>query len=64
MKHSVVFIHQVVLEHVDQMAGSENFMQTIAKFESNFSHLLVDLLDSIMDSVSNCENKRMTILHR
>ncbi|KAK2180083.1 hypothetical protein NP493_457g05005 [Ridgeia piscesae] len=55
---------KVVLEHVDQMAGSENFERTIAKFESNFSHLLVDLLDSIMDSVSNCENKRMTILHR
>ena len=54
------FFRQVVLEHVEQMAGSTNFVRTIAKFDSNFSQLLVDLLGSIMDGVTN----HMTILHR
>ena len=56
------FSRQVVLEHVEQMAGSMNFVRTIAKFDSNFSQLLVDLLGSIMDGVG--VTNHTTILHR
>ena len=61
----VKMILQVVLEHVDQLAGSENFERTISKFDSNFSQTLVSLLDKIMDfSINDCHHKLMNILHR
>ena len=56
---------QAVLEHVDHMAGSENFERTIAKFDGNFSRFLIDLLDCIMDdSIQTYEVKFMNIVHR
>lgn len=56
---------KVILEHVDQLAGSENFEQSIMTFDNNFTHLLVDLLDKIMEfSITNCEHKLMNILYR
>ncbi|XP_013411271.1 gamma-tubulin complex component 2 [Lingula anatina] len=56
---------KVVSEHVDQLTSSENFERTISKFDSNFSKLLVELLDKTMDySTANCEHKLMNILYR
>jgi gamma-tubulin complex component 2 len=60
-----LFAHQVVLDHVDQLASSESFESTINNFDSNFSRHLVDLLDKIMDfRVDNSEHKLNNILHR
>jgi len=56
---------QVLLSQIDNVAGSDNFERTILTFDRNFSTLLIDLLDRIMDfSVSNCEHKLMNILYR
>ncbi|XP_046359513.1 gamma-tubulin complex component 2-like [Haliotis cracherodii] len=56
---------KVVTEHVDQLASSENFERTIHNFDTNFSRLLVDLLDKIMDfSSTNYEHKLFNILYR
>jgi gamma-tubulin complex component 2 len=57
---------QVTLPNIDSgTAGSDNTERTIATFDRNFSHHLVDLLDKIMEfSVSNCEHKLMNILYR
>ncbi|KAK2144922.1 hypothetical protein LSH36_719g00006 [Paralvinella palmiformis] len=56
---------KVVLEHVDQMASSENFERTINNFDSNFSHHLVDLLTKIMDfRGDHSEHKLMNIMYR
>ena len=38
----------MALEHVDQLAGSENFEKTIANFDHNFSKHFKDLLSRIM----------------
>ncbi|XP_064605100.1 gamma-tubulin complex component 2-like [Liolophura sinensis] len=56
---------KVVSEHVDQLAGSENFERTILNFDTNFSRLLLELLDKIMD-FSSCgsEHKLLNILYR
>ena len=55
----------MVLEDVDQFAGSENFERAISTFDGNFSRLLVSLLDRIMEfSVTTCEHKLMNILYR
>ena len=60
-----VYFEQVVLEHVDQLAGSENFERTILKFDENFSQLLISLLDKVMEfSQGSCEHKLMNILYR
>jgi len=58
-------LSKVILEHVDHVAGSEDFERSISNFDGNFSHLLVNLLDKITElSVSNCEHKLMNILYR
>ena len=60
-----ISIHQVVLDHVDQLASSESFENTIKNFDANFSKHLLDLLDKIMDfRVENSELKLVNILHR
>ena len=43
-----IFVMQVALEHVDQLAGSENFERTIANFDHNFTTHLRDQLEKIM----------------
>ena len=60
-----MLVIQVLLSQIDNVAGSDNFERTISTFDRNFSTLLIDLLDRIMDfSVSNCEHKLMNILYR
>ncbi|KAL8599173.1 hypothetical protein ACOMHN_007889 [Nucella lapillus] len=56
---------KVVSEHVDQLVSSENFERTIANFDTNFSRLLLDLLDKILDmSSKNYDHKLSNIIYR
>ena len=60
-----VVCFQVVLEHVDQLAGSENFERTIHKFDENFTKHLIELLERIIDlSTGAGEHKLMNIIYR
>ncbi|XP_033104280.1 gamma-tubulin complex component 2-like [Anneissia japonica] len=56
---------KVVAEHVDQLIASEEFERTIINFDTNFSTLLIDLLDNLsIYSTTNCEHNMMNIIHR
>ncbi|XP_070191427.1 gamma-tubulin complex component 2-like isoform X2 [Littorina saxatilis] len=56
---------KVVSEHVDQLVSSENFERTITNFDTNFSRLLLDLLDKILDmSSKNYDHKLSNIMYR
>lgn len=56
---------KVVSEHVDHLVSSENFERTIANFDSNFSRLLLDMLDRILDmSSKNYDHKLSNIIYR
>ncbi|XP_060586106.1 gamma-tubulin complex component 2-like isoform X2 [Ruditapes philippinarum] len=56
---------KVVSEHVDEIIKNETFERTIGNFDSNFSRLLLELLEKIMEfSTSNVEVKLLNILHR
>ncbi|KAK7497177.1 hypothetical protein BaRGS_00011471 [Batillaria attramentaria] len=56
---------KVVSEHVDHLVSSENFERTIANFDSNFSRLLLDMLDKILDMSSrNYDHKLSNIIYR
>lgn len=56
---------KVVSEHVDELLRNENFERTIGTFDSNFSRLLLELLEKIMEfSTSNVEVKLLNILYR
>nr|KAG5706871.1 hypothetical protein BaRGS_004206 [Batillaria attramentaria] len=60
-----MFFLQVVSEHVDHLVSSENFERTIANFDSNFSRLLLDMLDKILDMSSrNYDHKLSNIIYR
>ena len=59
------FIVQVLSEHVDELMRNENFERTIANFDANFSRLLLELLERIMEfTTSDVEVKLLSILHR
>lgn len=56
---------KVVSEHVDHLVSSENFERTINNFDSNFSRLLLNLLDKILDmSSQNYDHKLSNIIYR
>lgn len=56
---------KVVSEHVDELLRNENFERTIGNFDANFSRLLLELLEKIMDfSTSNDGAKLLNILYR
>lgn len=56
---------KVVAENVDLLVASENFERTIANFDQNFSRLLLELLEKIMEySCNNGEPKLYNILYR
>ncbi|XP_071958685.1 gamma-tubulin complex component 2-like isoform X2 [Antedon mediterranea] len=56
---------KVVNEHVDQLIASEEFKRTISNFDTNFSTLLIELLDKLsIYSTTNCEHNMMNIIHR
>jgi hypothetical protein len=56
---------QVVSEHVDELVSSGTFERTISNFDTNFSRLLLDLLDRILDmSSQNYDHKLSNIIYR
>lgn len=56
---------KVVSEHVDEILRNESFERTIGTFDANFSRLLLELLEKIMEyTASNVEVKLLNILHR
>ncbi|XP_076078123.1 gamma-tubulin complex component 2-like isoform X5 [Mytilus galloprovincialis] len=55
----------IVAENVDLLVASENFERTIANFDQNFTRLLLELLEKIMDySCNSGEPKLHNILYR
>jgi hypothetical protein len=60
----MLYISQYSL-YVDLLVASENFERTIANFDQNFSRLLLELLEKIMEySCNNGEPKLYNILYR
>ncbi|PIK61694.1 putative gamma-tubulin complex component 2 [Apostichopus japonicus] len=56
---------RVVSGHVSQLDSSEDFAETVTNFDSNFSSLLIDLLDKLsLYSATNTEHTKMNIIHR
>ncbi|KAK3086762.1 hypothetical protein FSP39_022926, partial [Pinctada imbricata] len=65
MTHKEKTKSKVVTEHVDLIGASENYERTIANFDANFSRLLLELLEKIMDYSSNSgQLKLFNILYR
>ncbi|CAG2247110.1 GCP2 [Mytilus edulis] len=57
--------NKIVAENVDLLVASENFERTIANFDQNFTRLLLELLEKIMDySCNSGEPKLHNILYR
>ena len=56
---------QFVAEHVDALQSDASFEATISKFDSNFSTLLLDLLDKLsIYSTNDCEHSMINIIYR
>ncbi|KAK3559233.1 hypothetical protein QTP86_008357 [Hemibagrus guttatus] len=52
-------------EHVDSLQSDSGFECTISKFDSNFSTLLLDLLDKLsIYSTNDCEHSMINIIYR
>lgn len=52
-------------EHVDGLQSDAGFETTISKFDSNFSLLLLDLLDKLsIYSTNDCEHSMISIIYR
>ncbi|XP_023654248.1 gamma-tubulin complex component 2 isoform X1 [Paramormyrops kingsleyae] len=52
-------------EHVDALQSDSGFEATISKFDSNFSSLLLDLLDKLsIYSTNDCEHSMINIIYR
>ncbi|XP_047466097.1 gamma-tubulin complex component 2 [Mugil cephalus] len=52
-------------EHVDALQSDAGFEATIVKFDSNFSMLLLDLLDKLsIYSTNDCEHSMISIIYR
>ncbi|XP_051968619.1 gamma-tubulin complex component 2 [Xyrauchen texanus] len=52
-------------EHVDALQSDSGFEGTISKFDSNFSTLLLDLLDKVsIYSTNDCEHSMINIIYR
>uniref|UniRef100_A0A8C1QJ60 Gamma-tubulin complex component n=1 Tax=Cyprinus carpio TaxID=7962 RepID=A0A8C1QJ60_CYPCA len=54
-----------IAEHVDALQSDSGFEATISKFDSNFSTLLLDLLDKLsIYSTNDCEHSMINIIYR
>ncbi|XP_063077968.1 gamma-tubulin complex component 2 isoform X2 [Engraulis encrasicolus] len=54
-----------VSEHVDSLQSDASFEATISSFDSNFSTLLLDLLDKLsIYSTNDCEHSMINIIYR
>ncbi|CDQ92674.1 unnamed protein product [Oncorhynchus mykiss] len=52
-------------EHVDTLQSDSCFEATVSKFDSNFSTLLLDLLDKLsVYSTNDCEHSMINIIYR
>uniref|UniRef100_A0A8C1VVY7 Gamma-tubulin complex component n=1 Tax=Cyprinus carpio TaxID=7962 RepID=A0A8C1VVY7_CYPCA len=52
-------------DHVDALQSDSGFEATISKFDSNFSTLLLDLLDKLsIYSTNDCEHSMINIIYR
>uniref|UniRef100_A0A4W5JWH9 Gamma-tubulin complex component n=1 Tax=Hucho hucho TaxID=62062 RepID=A0A4W5JWH9_9TELE len=52
-------------EHVDALQSDAGFEATVSKFDSNFSTLLLDLLDKLsVYSTNDCEHSMINIIYR
>ena len=61
----VVHRHQFLAEHMDALQSDSCFEATISKFDSNFSTLLLDLLDKLsVYSTNDCEHSMINIIYR
>lgn len=56
---------QFLAEYVDAHQSDAGFEATISKFDSNFSMLLLDLLDKLsIYSTNDCEHSMISIIYR
>ncbi|XP_034426750.1 gamma-tubulin complex component 2 isoform X2 [Hippoglossus hippoglossus] len=56
---------KLLAEHVDALQSDAGFEATISKFDSNFSTLLLDLLDKLsIYSTNDCEHSMISIIYR
>ena len=56
---------QLLAEHADTLQSDAGFEATISKFDSNFSMLLLDLLDKLsIYSTNDCEHSMISIIYR
>lgn len=56
---------QFLAEHVDALQSDAGFEATVSKFDSNFSTLLLDLLDKLsVYSTNDCEHSMINIIYR
>uniref|UniRef100_A0A4W4G344 Gamma-tubulin complex component n=1 Tax=Electrophorus electricus TaxID=8005 RepID=A0A4W4G344_ELEEL len=57
--------YKFLAEHVDSLQSDSGFEGTISKFDSNFSTLLLDLLDKLsIYSTNDCEHSMINIIYR
>lgn len=56
---------QFLAEHMDAIQSDASLEATIGKFDSNFSMLLLDLLDKLsIYSTNDCEHSMISIIYR
>uniref|UniRef100_A0A668TZG6 Gamma-tubulin complex component n=1 Tax=Oreochromis aureus TaxID=47969 RepID=A0A668TZG6_OREAU len=56
---------QFLADHADSLQTDASFEATISKFDSNFSMLLLDLLDKLsIYSTNDCEHSMISIIYR
>uniref|UniRef100_A0AAY4ABF0 Gamma-tubulin complex component n=1 Tax=Denticeps clupeoides TaxID=299321 RepID=A0AAY4ABF0_9TELE len=65
-EHGIICLFsQFLAEHVDALQTDSGFEATISKFDSNFSTLLLDLLDKLsIYSTNDCEHSMINIIYR
>uniref|UniRef100_A0A8C9XE12 Gamma-tubulin complex component n=1 Tax=Sander lucioperca TaxID=283035 RepID=A0A8C9XE12_SANLU len=62
---SVCPLVSLLAEHADILQSDAGFEATISKFDSNFSMLLLDLLDKLsIYSTNDCEHSMISIIYR
>lgn len=61
----LIYFLQFLAEHVDTLQSDASFEAAISKFDSNFSMLLLDLLDKLsIYSTNDCEHSMISIIYR
>ncbi len=56
---------QVLNQHMSDMMSGNDFKNTISNFDTNFSRLLIELLDKLsIYSTTDCEHQMMNMVSR